>query len=165
MSRAGLYGRFAATLALALWLQAIDLPDWAAPWRPMWVVLLLGYWTLASPGLPTVFFGFLLGLLLDVMLGAPMGEHALAFVAATYLLVRLRGSLIVLPMWQITAVLAPVWALVAFILFWIDGLSHHPADLWLRWLPVGPTAACWPLLVLLLDAGLRRRRRRPKLRG
>jgi rod shape-determining protein MreD len=165
MSRAALYGRFAVTLLTALWLQSIELPPLIAPWRPMWVPLLLAYWTLAASGLPTVFLGFILGLMFDVMLTAPLGEHALAFVALSYLLVRLRGALIVLPLWQISLVLAPLWSLLAFLLFWLDGLSHHPADPLLRWLPVVSTTLIWPLLVMLLTASNPRRRRRPKLRG
>lgn len=165
MNRAALYSRFAVTLLIALWLQMVEWPAFAAPWRPMWLPLVLAYWTLAYNSLPTVFFSFLIGLLLDVLLATPLGEHALAYVALAYLLVRLRGSLIAMPLWQITLVLAPLWVLLAFALFWLDGLAHHPADLWLRWAPVVSTSLVWPLMVVLLDLTRARPRRRPKIRG
>jgi rod shape-determining protein MreD len=115
---------------------------------------------LRNPDLPVLLAAFLSGLASDLLLSAPPGEQALALVGLVYLLLRLRPSLIVLPPWQISLVLIPIWALYAFALFWLDGIFRHPADPWLRWIPVASTAVCWPLWALLTGTGAARRRRR-----
>jgi rod shape-determining protein MreD len=124
----------------------------------------IAYTALNDPEMPVLLAGFLAGLASDVLLSTPLGEHALALVGLAYLIVRLRSSLVLLPLWQATLVLAPVWALYAFALFWLDGLTRHPADPLLRWLPVATTTAVWPLLVALFASRRFHDRRRPSIR-
>jgi rod shape-determining protein MreD len=62
------------------------------------------------------------------------------------------------PLWQSTVALIPAWLLYALLMFWIDGVSQHRADPWLRWMPVLSTTLFWPLAYALLDSVARRRR-------
>lgn len=149
---------FAITLALLV--ELIPLPYAIAPFRPMGLPLVMAYTALRNPDLPVLLAGFLSGLASDLLLSSPPGEQALALVGFAYLLLRLRPSLIVLPPWQISLVLVPMWALYVFALFWLDGIARHPADPWLRWGPVASTAVCWPLWALMTGTGAARRRRR-----
>ncbi len=68
---------------VAFMLTAVPLPDWALSWRPAWIAVVLMYWCIALPQRIGVISGWLLGLILDVMHGSILGQHAfgLAFVA------------------------------------------------------------------------------------
>jgi rod shape-determining protein MreD len=156
-------GRLFGILLLGLLGQMVMLPEAIAPWRPLWLPLLLGYAAMIHPDLPIVFTGFLFGLATDVLLDAPLGQHALALVGLGYGVLRLRPTLVLMPLWQVTLVLCPVWLLYEFALFWLDGLAKHPADSMLRWGPAAATTVAWPLVVAVLDTMRMQRRVRRRL--
>jgi rod shape-determining protein MreD len=156
--------RFLFGLLIALLLEVVPLHPQIAPLRPMWLPLLLAHAALRDTALPVQLAAFLTGLASDLLLGTPLGQQALTLVAFVYLLLRLRPSLTVLPQWQVALVLAPLWALYAFVSFWLDGVLHHPADPLLRWMPVASTALFWPLLVMVLGFNTVRRRPGPVIR-
>jgi rod shape-determining protein MreD len=147
------------SLLLALLLQLLAVPDAIAPLRPMWLPLMLGYWAMFAPETPVLATAWVAGLCCDVLYDAPLGQYALGMVTVAFLLRRLRGTLLVFPLWQATLALAPAWALYAFLMFWIDGLTHHSADAARRWLPVLTTTLLWPFAVGLLNGLLRPRNR------
>jgi rod shape-determining protein MreD len=65
--------------SVALTLAVIGLPDWLDQWRPLWLLLVMYIWFLTSPnnvGLTSAFFA---GLVLDLLLGDPLGVNALCF--------------------------------------------------------------------------------------
>ena len=68
----------ALSFFVALILTIIPLPDWMASFRPEWVALTLIYWSMALPQRVGVGIGWGLGLALDVLKGALLGQHALA---------------------------------------------------------------------------------------
>lgn len=143
---------FVFSLVLALMLQITDLPDWAALARPVWPLLVLGYWALYAPNTPAIAASWLIGLCCDVLLTAPLGQHALGFVVVTFLIRRLSGIYILFPTWQAALALAPIWALYVFLMFWIDGLNRHAADPTLRWLPILSTTLMWPIYAGIVDS-------------
>ncbi|EIT69263.1 MULTISPECIES: rod shape-determining protein MreD [Hydrocarboniphaga] len=151
---------FWVSLLLALMLQLVGLPESIAPFRPLWIPLVLSYWALSEPRVPVLLAAFLFGIVLDVLLNAVFGQHALGFVLLTYLVIKLRGLFAMFPLWQSTVGLIPLWALYAFLMFWIDGVAHHRSDPWLRWMPVIATTMFWPLIYALIDSYVRRRNRR-----
>ncbi|QHS10517.1 rod shape-determining protein MreD [Sinimarinibacterium sp. NLF-5-8] len=135
-----------SSLLIALMLQMVQLPDLLAAARPIWPALVLAYWALREPRLSMLLPAFMLGVIQDVIFGTVLGQHALSLLVVVYLVERLRSILILFPLWQATLVLLPLWALYSFLMFWIDGMTHHQADAWLRWLPVLSTTLFWPLL-------------------
>lgn len=143
---------FIVSLLLALLLQLIQLPELLAAARPLCVPLVLAYWALREPRISTLLPAFISGLLLDVLFGTTLGQHALALIAVVYIVERLRSIFILFPLWQATFALIPAWALYSFIMFWIDGVTRHQADDWLRWLPVLSTTLFWPLLFSVMEA-------------
>src|SRR5690606_37293543 len=58
--------------------------DWQF-FAPPLVLLVTLYWVLFAPPAYGLGFAFLIGLLLDLMRGAPAGQYALAFCATAYL--------------------------------------------------------------------------------
>lgn len=139
------------SLIVALVLQIMQLPDAFSAARPLLIPMLLSYWALREPQLPMLLPAFLVGLLLDLLLGTPLGQHAVGLVVVVYLAVSLRTFFIVFPLWQATLVLIPCWAIYCFLMFWIDGATHHNADSWLRWLPALSTSLSWPLLWSIME--------------
>lgn len=146
------------SLVLAVLLQLVALPEVLRLARPYWLPLVLSYWALSEPRAASLFGAFLAGLALDVGFGAPLGQHALAGVIVTYLIHRLRPVFVLFDLWQAALALIPLWALYAFLLFWVDGVTGQNADPWLRWAPVAATAVLWAPVYGLMHRLMRPRR-------
>lgn len=162
MKRGG-YAAFLLSLLLALLLQLLAVPEVLEPLRPMWLALTLGAWAVFAPELPVLPVAWLAGLCCDVAYDAPLGQYALGLATVAFVLRRMRGLVLSFPLWQATLALAPAWGLYAFLMFWIDGLTHHSADAARRWLPVLPTTLLWPVAAGLLHGWLRTARNRSAL--
>lgn len=145
-------------VTVALLLQLVALPDALASARPFWVPLILSVWAYLRPSTALLVFAFFSGIVLDVAFGTVLGQHALANVLVIYLAQRLRAFFILIDTWQIMLLLAPLWTLYAFLLFWLDGLTGRSADPALRWFPILSTTLLWPLLLMLLAQLLKPRR-------
>jgi rod shape-determining protein MreD len=157
MTRQAGYAGFLLTLLTALALQIVVLPDSIAAGRPMWLALIVSYWSMKAPNLPVLVAAWTLGLASDVLFNTVLGQHALGLVALAFVIRRLRPVLMMFPLWQSTLALIPAWVAYAFLMFWIDGLMRHPADPMLRWLPVLSTTFAWPIVTGLLGAVRSRR--------
>jgi rod shape-determining protein MreD len=144
------------TLALALTLAVWQLPDAWAPFWPRWAVLVTIYWCLALPHRIGIGIAWVVGLLLDVLAGTMLGEHALALALVAFLVVKLHLQVRAFPLWQQTLTVALLIVLYQLILYWIDGAIGLPARPLARWLPVLTSLLVWPWLMSLLRH-LRRR--------
>ncbi|MEI6896084.1 MAG: rod shape-determining protein MreD [Psychromonas sp.] len=60
------------------------LPIFLNAFRPDWLVLFIFYWVLAVPHRISIIHGFVLGILLDLLLGSTLGMHALLFSLLAY---------------------------------------------------------------------------------
>lgn len=80
------------SLILALLLNLLPWSGWALMARPDFLLVMLLYWSTHESRNIGQGWGFFLGLVMDVADSALLGQHALAYVAATFLiqLVRLR---------------------------------------------------------------------------
>lgn len=154
---------YTVTLAVALVLQVFELPYVLAVLRPLWVPLVLAYWATVTPEPSGLFPAFIVGLLLDALLGCALGQHALGLTLMVFVTLLLRGWLTLFPVWQEAGAMMLVWGLYTFIMFWVDGATAHRADPWLQWVPVLTTSLVWPPVVALLN-GLRRRSQHDPLR-
>lgn len=72
---------------LALCLQVMPLADGWQVYRPEWIGLILVYWCMRAPSRVGVFHGFVIGILMDLIEGSLLGQHAatlslLAFLCA-----------------------------------------------------------------------------------
>lgn len=141
----------AASLVVALVLQLFELPYALAILRPLWVPLLLVYWAIAIPQPVGLFTAWVVGLLLDVLLGSVLGQHALGLTLIVFITLSLRGWLALFPIWQEAGLLTGLWLLYVFLMFWIDGATGHRADPWLQWMPVLTSGVCWPLVVAVMN--------------
>lgn len=134
------------TFLIAFLLSMIKLPSWAAWFCPAFVPLLVIYWTMMLPHQVSLVTAWFLGILLDVINGTLLGEHALALVLISYLSLKIYRQFRMFPVWQQAGSVAILIGLYQFILFWIQGLMGQMLDIRLFWLPILTTSLLWPLL-------------------
>jgi rod shape-determining protein MreD len=138
------------TVFAALLLMFVPLPRFLSVLRPPLLVLVVLYWSTMAPLAGGILVGFIGGLMLDLLQGTLLGEHALAMSLVTYLAVRLHLMTRAKPIFE-QGLLVLVGLLIYEGLLWaIDGWSGHALSSWLRWLPCFTGAAAWPVVVGLL---------------
>lgn len=142
---------FIGTLAFALMLMLVPLPNVLEPFKPYWPALFLLYWSLESEDRVSLGLAFAVGLVADLLNGVVLGEQALRLCALVFIALRFRSRLRFFPMWQqALAVLALLLndRVLLLIVRVLAGASLPPASWWISPF-VG--AALWPFLFLLLD--------------
>jgi rod shape-determining protein MreD len=144
----------AATLALA----SVPLPDAIAPLQPDWVAVVLLYWSVMAPRQLSLFTAFWMGIALDTLTGALLGQNALALLVIIYLAEKFHLRLRVFPVSQLALTALILLGLYEFILFWIDGMAGRSVPLIERWLPPLTGTLVWLGMYVLFD---RREREAP----
>lgn len=146
----------AVSFAVALILLIMPLPGWIVYLRPEWPALALIYWCLALPQRVSVGIGWLLGLVVDVVRGALLGQYALGYALIAFLAVKLHRRIRVFPPWQQALTVMVFIALEQVLVLWVLGIIGQPRDTLSYWLPTVTSAALWPWIFSLLR-GVRRR--------
>jgi rod shape-determining protein MreD len=145
-----------ASIALALLLTLLPMPEWGQDFRPQWVAMTLIYWCLALPTRVGVFWGFATGLVLDVTIGTVLGQHALSLSVVAWLAVQLHQRIRIFPPLQQAV---SVWVLLLverLLALWVIGATGQPTPTLWYWMPTFVGMLLWPwLFVVLRD--LRRR--------
>lgn len=150
----------ALSLVFTLVLAVLPLPDAVAPFRPDWVAVVLIYWSLLSPRYFGLLTAFWMGIVLDTLSGALLGQNALALLVVVYLAQRFHLRLRVSPVSQVAITVLLLLSLYEFILFWIDGMAGRSVPLNERWLPPLTGTLVWLMLSVVLDRGEREARAR-----
>ena len=146
------------SLVLTLALVAVPLPDSVAPLRPDWVAVVLLYWSLMAPRHFSLLTAFWMGIALDTLSGALLGQNALALLVVVYLAEKFHLRLRVFPLSQLAITVFVLLGLYEFILFWIDGMAGRSVPLVERWVPPLTGTLVWVLLYMMFD---RREREAP----
>lgn len=141
----------AASIALSLVLMLVPLPAWAAAARPAFYPATVLFWALMQPGRFGVIAAWVCGLLMDVVYGTPLGQHALALAVCAFVVFKLKSLLWDFPGLQQAVLLLPLFLVYEFILFWIDGVNGRSVEPLWRWLPALTTAAVWPFWTTILE--------------
>ena len=142
----------AVSLALMLALAVVPLPGLIGPFRPDWVAVVLLYWSLMAPRRFSLLTAFWMGIALDTLTGALLGQHALALLVIVYIAERFHLRLRVFPVSQIALTVLILLGLYEFILFWIDGVADRTVPLIERWAPPLTGTLAWLALLALLDS-------------
>lgn len=143
-------GTIVLTFAVASVLMIIPLPDWAAPFRPAWVTLVLIYWCLAIPKRVNIGVGWVSGLAVDVLTGTLMGQHAMSFAVVAFLAVKLHQQIRVYPLWQQAFSVLILVALEQLLAAWVLGIVGRAPETWLYWMPSITSAMLWPWVYIVL---------------
>ena len=146
------------SVAIGLVLAIVPVPDWLDPVRPDIALLAVIFWVRARPRIAGLGYAWLAGLLLDVLRGMTLGQHALGFLVVAFIAHRLELRMRMFPLLMQAGTVMLLLALYHFIIFWTDGLTGHGYTAWSRWLPVFSGALLWPLIVAAGDTITRRSR-------
>lgn len=137
------------SLFVALGLEYI--PTGRLPGLPGWVALVLAFWCVREPLRIGMGTGFVLGLLVDVGLGAAMGQHALAYVVLAYSANRLARRVLWFPPWQQAVHVLPLLLLSQALMVGVRLLAGAEFPGWSYFLSSFSAAVLWtPLSFLLL---------------
>jgi rod shape-determining protein MreD len=147
-------------LALTLMLAVVPLPDAVAPLRPDWVAVVLLYWSLSAQRHFSLLTAFWMGLALDTLSGALLGQNALALLLIVYLAQRFHLRLRVFPLSQLGITVLLLLGLYEFVLFWIDGMAGRTVPLVERWLPPLTGTLVWFAMSILFGRSERDARAR-----
>ncbi|MCK5639630.1 MAG: rod shape-determining protein MreD [Gammaproteobacteria bacterium] len=144
------------SFVIALILTMMPLPEMAEPFRPAWMILVLIYWCLAVPERVGVGIGWLMGLLLDVVNGALLGQYAIALAVIAYLTLHLHKRIRNFPLGQQALFIMFMVLIGQGLVLWIKGIIGQSPNNWLYWAPAITSGLLWPWVFLILR-DLRRR--------
>jgi rod shape-determining protein MreD len=94
-----------------------------------------------------------MGLALDALTGALLGQHALALLLIVYLSQRFYLRIRVFPASQLTLTAVALLSFYEFLLFWIDGVAGRTVPLIERWAPVVSGLVLWIVLLTFVERG------------
>jgi rod shape-determining protein MreD len=105
---------------------------------------------MAAPAYTGVVMGWALGLFLDVLAGALLGQHALALAIVAFVAHRFHRQVRVLPVWQQgVGVFGLVFIYQALIL-WITGIQGMPIVAAAYWSSPLVSMLLWPWIYIVL---------------
>ncbi|WP_017126546.1 rod shape-determining protein MreD, partial [Pseudomonas gingeri] len=107
------------TFAVGLLLSVSPLPQFMEILRPLWLALLLAFWSLYLPHKIGMVTAFLLGLAEDVLYGTLLGQNALILTLITFLVLSLQQRLRMFPMWQQSLVILVIFGLAQLVQLWL----------------------------------------------
>jgi len=136
-------------------LAVLALPQWLLWGRPEWVALAVIYWTIALPHRVGIATALLLGIGLDVLEGAVIGQNTFALVVVALLSLVLYQRLRVYSLVQQAGVVFVLIGINQLICQWVQNLEGVGAPTLLFLLPAFSSALLWPVVLLILR-GLRR---------
>ena len=138
------------TIAVAMLLTILPIPDWARPYRPQWVTLVLVYWTIALPHRVGVGSGFLAGIILDVLTGTLLGQHALGLSIVMFIAIQLHQRIRVFPFWQQSLGILVLLLVEHLLSLWVIGATRGLAPGLSYWTVPLIGALLWPWIFVTL---------------
>ena len=138
------------TLILGFILTIMPLPEWAQDYRPQWVALILIYWCMALPERIGVGVGWISGLLLDVLSGALLGQHALGLAVIAFLTLKLYRRVRVLPLRQQMFTVLVLLLVERLSNLWSAGAAGHSTPTLWYWITPLIGMLLWPWVYITL---------------
>ncbi|MFL0796987.1 MAG: rod shape-determining protein MreD [Cellvibrionaceae bacterium] len=134
------------TLFLAFLLSAWPLPiDWL-PWRAPFLALVIIYWLLYLPQHFGMIFVFVMGLLLDVLQGTPLGVNAMGLSLVGYGVLSTQQRLKQFALVQQSAVVFMLLGTQAMVVSWMQALVGYSSNANLMLIGGIWGALLWPLV-------------------
>ncbi|WP_008294465.1 rod shape-determining protein MreD [Congregibacter litoralis] len=148
--RMNAYWVILASLLFAAVLAVIPLTRALLWWRPEWILLVLVYWTIALPHRVGLVTALVVGLFVDVMEGAVIGQNMLSLSVVVTLAGLMYQRLRVFTLVQQSSVIFLLAGLHQLITQWLQGLQGGAVPGFGFLFPALSTALLWPLLMPLL---------------
>ncbi|TKB47875.1 rod shape-determining protein MreD [Thalassotalea mangrovi] len=138
------------TILISLIFSIIPLPIALDAYRPNWALLVLCYWSMALPNRLGVLTAWLVGLLLDVLLGSVLGINAFALAMVIYVMVNNYQTIRNFSLWQQSLIIGLFTALYHLLVFWIQRFVFGVDFSMTYLIPVVTSASLWWVIFLLL---------------
>lgn len=140
----------AGTFVVALIVALVKWPEWAQPFRPDWVGLVLIYWCLAIPHRVGVGTAWGIGLVEDILYGSLLGQYALARSVIAFIAIRLHLKIRMFPRWQQAAAVFLMLLIGQFVVTWIKSFVSQDSFSYPYWTPSIVGMVLWPWLFVIL---------------
>lgn len=141
--------QLAISLLVACSLMILPLPHWLMIYRPQWVALVMLFYFINQSVVLSVWFVLAIGVVLDILNGSLMGEHAAALLLM-YVAVAFWGR-----RFKFYSLLHQLIAVAGFVLIYVSVIllvellvGNYKQLPWL-WLSAFTTTLFWPWLGLL----------------
>jgi rod shape-determining protein MreD len=138
----------------ALLLNIIPLSPLVALFYPLWLPLILIYWVIVLPEHIHLSLAWILGLLIDVLHGNYLGEHALALSVLAFLSYRFHLQFRMFPLTQQILFVLMLLIIYQGLFFWMQVFLGFAINFHCMWFSLLASLMMWPLLKSVLRAPL-----------
>lgn len=135
---------------IAFMLSAMPLPDWFITWRPAWVAMVIIYWSMALPNRVSIGTAWVMGVLLDVLQGSLLGQHAIGLAIVAYVTAKLHLQIRQHPLYQQALFVGILVTFYLSLIVWVNGIIGRPPYSWSFLAPVISSMLLWPWLFVIL---------------
>ena len=139
------------SFVVAIILTIMPIPVQAEPFRPEWILLLVIYWSMTTPRMIGIGSAWVIGLLVDVLRGALLAQHALGFALTAYISIRFHQRVRVYPLHQQALFIAIILLPYMSATLWVYGALGQASDSWTYWAPVLTSAIAWPFISIIMQ--------------
>ena len=140
----------AISIFFALVMALMPLPISFEPYRPDWVLMVLMYWSLAVPHRLNIGTAWVVGLLIDLASGSPLGVNSLTYSVCIFITASKFQKIRNFSLWQQSILIALFLTLYHLMQFWLNhflmGVYFSPHYMW----PVLTGMLCWWWIFLIL---------------
>ena len=140
----------AISIFFALVMALMPLPISFEPYRPDWVLMVLMYWSLAVPHRLNIGTAWVVGLLMDLASGSPLGVNSLTYSVCIFITASNFQKIRNFSLWQQSILIALFLTLDHLMQFWLNhflmGVYFSPHYMW----PVLTGMLCWWWIFLIL---------------
>jgi rod shape-determining protein MreD len=119
--------------------------------RPAWTLLIILYWLIKLPETLSVLIILPLGLILDLLKGTLLGEHALALLIVSYVVMKFAYDIYNYSLRQQMLVIGGVILLYHLIILCVQGVIHQLPPIYLYLLSVLVSTLLWPWIFVSLN--------------
>lgn len=144
------YWLIIVSFLVAYVLALVPLPAWLLWARPEWVALTLVYWTIALPHRVGILTGLVVGVMLDALEGAVLGQNAFSLVVVALLCLTLYQRLRVFSVLQQAGTVFVLIGINQLVCQWVQNLEGVGSQSILFLLPAVTSALLWPVVLLVL---------------
>ena len=144
------YWLIVTSFLVAYVLAVLPMPLWLMWARPEWVALILIYWAIALPHRVGILTALALGVMLDALEGAVLGQNAFSLVVVVMLCQTLYQRLRVFSVLQQAGTVFVLIGINQLVCQWVLNLEGVGGPSLLFLLPAVSSALLWPVVLHVL---------------